>query len=97
MKRGRRRVAGMAPGADTAAGRKACLGEVAIAEPWVGVDSSKPPRLLVTVASPWVSGPSRRRLAGAGRRKPQPPRGRSGRLAKPKLRRSVGWAGWQTC
>ena len=56
-----------------AAGRKARRRWGAVAEPWVGVDSSKPPRLLATVASPLVSGPSRRRLAGAGRRKPQPP------------------------
>ena len=76
-------------------GRKARLGEVAIAEPWVGVDSSKPPRLLVTVASLWVGGPSRRRLAEAGRRKPKPPRAQEWRLALPKLRRSVGWAGRQ--
>lgn len=27
-------------------------GEGAVAEPWVGVDSSKPPRLFATVASP---------------------------------------------
>lgn len=56
-------------------GRKARCGVVAVAEPWVGLDSSKPPRLFASVASPWVGGPSRRRLAEAGRRKPKPPLG----------------------
>ena len=55
----------------------------AVADPRVGGDSSKPPRLLVTVASPWVSGPSRRRLAGAGRRKPKPPRRGEVAVAEP--------------
>ena len=32
-------------------GRKARRGEVAVAEPWVGVDSSKPPRLYATIAA----------------------------------------------
>ena len=32
-------------------GRKARRGEVAVAEPWVGVDSSKPPRLFATVVA----------------------------------------------
>ena len=51
--RERRRVAwaGMAPGAGAAAGRKARRGVGAIAEPWVGVDSSKPPRLFATVVA----------------------------------------------
>ena len=32
-------------------GRKARRGVVAVAEPWVGVDSSKPPRLFATVVA----------------------------------------------
>ena len=32
-------------------GRKACRRGVAVAEPWVGVDSSKPPRLFATVVA----------------------------------------------
>ena len=38
---------------------------------------------LAAVASPWVGGPSRRRLAGAGRRKPKPPRRGEVAVAEP--------------
>ena len=61
----------MAPGAGAAAGRMACRGVVAVAEPWVGVDSSKPPRLLVTVvalvAGGWLATPERPQVAVEGR------------------------------
>ena len=66
VKRGRRRVAGIAPGAGTAAGRKARRGVVAVAEPWVGVDSSKPPGWLATPERPLVA------VAGRGGRLAEP-------------------------
>ena len=40
---------GSSPPERDGGGRKARRGEVAIAEPWVGVDSSKPPRLFAPI------------------------------------------------
>ena len=53
MKRGRRRVAGGgdSPRSGYGGGSQGSPQVGAVAEPWVGVDSSKPPRLLATVAS----------------------------------------------
>ena len=54
MKRGRRRACRGARSLrlwPVGGGRKARRGEVAVAEPWVGVDSSKPPRLFATVVA----------------------------------------------
>ena len=52
--RGEGRVSSVARASESAlvgvgGGRKARRGEVAIAEPWVGVDSSKPPRLFAPI------------------------------------------------